>query len=250
MTLLITVTLLAHLLAIFSIKNTTVSRLWLLIASTLQTIICGKLLLTEAGWIFNAQNACLVVSWVSNIIVLIAGFKLVFLRLLLHLIAITVIIWIDQFPFTSVPKPYVWELDLHILFSIIAYSLLFVSSIVSINLGLQIRKMKKNVFVPQSMNINSLLKNEEKLFKLIVLGWLFLSCALLTGIMFINGFLAEGMGHKVIFSLLAWVLFAILIFGRITKGWRGKKAIKLNLVAMTLLMLGFLGSYLVLDYII
>lgn len=250
MTLLITVTLLAHLLAIFSIKNTTVSRLWLLIASTLQTIICGKLLLTEAGWIFNAQNACLVVSWVSNIIVLIAGFKLVFLRLLLHLIAITVIIWINQFPFTSVPKPYVWELDLHILFSIIAYSLLFVSSIVSINLGLQIRKMKKNVFVPQSMNINSLLKNEEKLFKLIVLGWLFLSCALLTGIMFINGFLAEGMGHKVIFSLLAWVLFAILIFGRITKGWRGKKAIKLNLVAMTLLMLGFLGSYLVLDYII
>jgi ABC-type uncharacterized transport system permease subunit len=68
--------------------------------------------------------------------------------------------------------------------------------------------------------------------------------------MFVEGFLATDMGYKVIFSLLAWVLFAVLIFGRMTKGWRGKTAIKLNLVAMSLLMIGFLGSYLVLDYLI
>jgi len=94
------------------------------------------------------------------------------------------------------------------------------------------------------------LKNEEKLFRLIFLGWLFLSCALVTGIIFVHGFLSDGMGHKIIFSLIAWVLFAILIVGRITKGWRGKTAIKLNLIAMTLLMLGFIGSYIVLDYFI
>lgn len=250
MTALILATLLAHLLAIVTLKNFTVSRLLLVLASALQTVICGQLLLTESGWIFNAQNACLVVSWVSNIIILIAGFRLPLLRFLLHVIAITVIAWIYLLPFKSEAKPYVWALDLHILFSIVAYSLLFVSSMVSINLGLQIRKMKKNVFITQNTNINSLLKNEEKLFKLILFGWLFLSCALLTGIMFVKGFLAEGMGHKVMFSLLAWVLFAVLIFGRLTKGWRGKKAIKLNLIAMTLLMLGFLGSYLVMDYIV
>lgn len=250
MTVLIIATLLAHLLAIFTVKNFTVSRLLLIFASALQTIICGQFLLTESGWIFNAQNACLVVSWVANIIVLLTGFRLYFLRFLLHVIAIAVIAWIYLLPFNSEPKPYVWALDLHILFSIIAYSLLFVSSLVSINLGMQIRNMKRNVFITQNTNINSLLKNEEKLFKLILFGWLFLSCALLTGIMFVKGFLADGMGHKVVFSLLAWILFAVLIFGRLTKGWRGKKAIKLNLIAMTLLMLGFLGSYLVLDYIV
>ena len=98
--------------------------------------------------------------------------------------------------------------------------------------------------------MNSLLKNEEKLFKLIVLGWLFLSCALVTGVMFVQGFLGDGMGHKIIFSLVAWVLFGILIIGRLSKGWRGKTAIKLNLIAMAVLMLGFLGSYVVLDYIV
>ncbi len=250
MTALIIATLLAHLLAIFTLKNFTVSRLLLVLASALQTVICGQLLLTESGWIFNAQNACLVVSWMSNIIVLMAGFRLPLLRLFLHVIAITVIAWIYLLPLSTDSKPYNWALDLHILFSIVAYSLLFVSSMVSINLGLQIRKMKKNVFITQNTNVNSLLRNKEKLFKLILFGWLFLSCALLTGIMFVKGFLAEGMGHKVVFSLLAWVLFAVLIFGRLTKGWRGKKAIKLNLIAMTLLMLGFLGSYLVLDYLV
>jgi len=243
-------TMLAHLLAIISIKHFKSSQLLLLIASALQTIVCGQVILSESGWMFNAQNACLIVSWVSNIIVLISGFRLFVLRLLIHLIAIAVLLWIYFLPITSSPHPYEWTLDIHILFSILAYSLLFVSSIVSISLGYQIHKMKKNVFISQSMTINSLLKNEEKLFKLIVCGWLFLTCGLLTGIMFVNGFLAQGIGHKVIFSFLAWILFAVLIFGRLTKGWRGKTAIRLNLIAMSLLMLGFVGSYVVLDYVI
>ncbi|MFC3193536.1 inner membrane protein YpjD [Marinicella sediminis] len=250
MNLLFMATLAAHLLALFSSKSHKPYFLLLLTASALQTILCGQILLSDAGWHFSAQNACLVVSWLTNIIILVSRFYLLLTRILTHLIAIGVLLWIYWLPFPSEPKPYVWTLDLHILFSILAYSLLFVSSIVSLNLGIQIHKMKKNVFISQSMNINSLLKNEEKLFRMIVFGWLFLSCALVTGIMFVKGFLSDGMGHKVIFSLAAWVLFALLIVGRLTKGWRGKTAIKLNLLAMTFLMLGFLGSYVVLDYLI
>jgi ABC-type uncharacterized transport system permease subunit len=250
MNLLFMATLAAHLVALFSSKSHQPYFLLLLIASALQTLLCGQLLLSDAGWQFNAQNACLVVSWLSNIIILVSRFYLLMTRMVIHLIAIGVLLWIYWFPVPSQAKPYLWTLDLHILFSILAYSLLFISSIVSVNLGIQIHKMKKNVFISQSMNINSLLKNEEKLFKLILFGWLFLSCALVTGIMFVKGFLGEGMGHKVVFSLAAWVLFAVLIVGRLTKGWRGKTAIKLNLLAMTFLMLGFLGSYVVLDYIL
>ncbi len=250
MTYLFIATAVAHLLALINIKNYKSSVVLFILASLLQTIITGQLLLSETGWTFNAQNACMVVSWMSNIIVLIAGFRLVWVRGLMHLIAIGIFAWIHFLPFESESKPYVWAIDLHILLSVLAYSLLFVSSIVSVNLGWQIKQMKKNVFISQSMTINSLLKNEEKLFKLILFGWLFLSCSLVTGIIFVQGFLSEGMGHKIVFSLVAWVLFAVLIVGRLTKGWRGRTAIKLNLLAMSLLMLGFLGSYIVLDYLV
>ncbi|MCX7554658.1 cytochrome c biogenesis protein CcsA [Marinicella sp. S1101] len=250
MTYLFAITGLLHLLALANIKKYQVSVAFFILASLCQTVITSQVLLSESEWSFNAQNACLVVSWLSNIIVLLAQFRLVWVRVMVHVIALVILTWIYFWPHPSISKPYVWAIDMHILLSILAYSLLFVSSLISINLGWQIKQMKKNVFDTQSMTINSLLKNEEKLFKLIFLGWLFLSCALLTGVMFVQGFLADGMGHKIIFSLVAWVLFAVLIVGRITKGWRGKKAIKLNLIAMSLLMLGFVGSYLVLDYLV
>ena len=250
MTYLFAATALFHLLAWVNIKNYKISVACFIIASLLQTVLTGQLLLSDSGWSFNAQNACLIISWLSNIIVLLAQFRLIWVRTLLHVIAISVIIWIYFLPHASLSKPYVWAIDLHILLSILAYSLLFVSSLVAINLGWQVKHMKEHVFDSQSMTINSLLSNEEKLFKLIFIGWLFLSCALVTGIIFVQGFLSDGMGHKIVFSLIAWVLFAVLIVGRITQGWRGKKAIKLNLIAMTLLMLGFFGSYFVLDYLV
>jgi len=250
MTYLFVATAMSHLFALVNIKNYKVSILFFILASLLQTGITGQLLLSENGWTFNAQNVCMVISCLSNYIVILAQFRLLWVRSLLHIIAIFIIPWIFYIPYTSASKPYIWAIDLHILLSVLAYSLLFVSSLVAVNLGWQIRQMKQHIFDSQSMTINCLLRNEEKLFKLIFLGWLFLSCALVTGVMFVKGFLSDGMGHKIIFSLLAWFLFAILIVGRITKGWRGKTAIKLNLIAMSLLMLGFLGSYVVLDYLV
>lgn len=250
MTYLFLATAVLHLMALLTVKNYMTSVVLFILASLLQTLITGQLLLSADGWVFNAQNACLVVSWMSNIIVLLAAFRLPWIRGILHLVAMVILAWIHFLPHATASKPYVWAIDLHILLSVLAYSLLFVSSLVSINLGWQISQMKKNVFISQSMTINSLLRNEEKLFKLILFGWLFLSCSLVTGVIFVHGFLSQGMGHKIIFSLVAWMLFAILIVGRLTKGWRGRTAIKLNLLAMSLLMLGFLGSYIVLDYLV
>ncbi len=250
MTYLFAATAFSHLFALVNIKNYKISVIFFILAALLQAALTGNLLISSAGWSFNAQNVCIVISCLANFITILAQFRLYWVRSLLHLIAMAVLGWIFFLPFPTAAKPYVWAIDLHIFLSIIAYALLFVSSLVAVNLGWQIKHMKSHVFDTHNMTINSLLKNEEKLFKLIFLGWLFLSCALVTGIIFVQGFLSQGMGHKIIFSLLAWVLFAILIVGRVTKGWRGKKAIKLNLIAMTLLMLGFLGSYVVLDYLI
>lgn len=240
----------AHVLALLTVKKYPVSILFLLLASLFQTVLTGVLLLNDTGWTFNAQNACLVVSWLSNIIVIGGQFRLKTLRVLLSAIAIGVIAWIYYFPLPDFSKPYALYIDLHITLSILAYSFLFVSSLVAINLALQIYRLKKNAFVSSDLSLSSLLKNEEKLFILIVIGWLFLGLSLLSGAIFIDNFFGNQMGHKIVFSISAWILFSILIAGRMLKGWRGKKAIKLNLIAMALLMIGFLGSYLVIDYIL
>ncbi len=250
MTSLFIATTAAHLIALLTVKRFTVSILFLILASLFQTVLTGLLLLNDSGWTFNAQNACLVVSWLSNIIVIGGQFRLKTVRILLSAIAIAVMAWIYFWPLPDFSKPYALYIDLHITLSILAYSFLFVSSLVAINLAIQIYRLKKNAFVSADLSLSSLLKNEEKLFILIVIGWLFLGLSLLSGAIFIDNFFGNQMGHKIIFSILAWILFSILIAGRMLKGWRGKKAIKLNLMAMALLMIGFLGSYLVIDYLL
>ena len=250
MTSLFIATTAAHLIALLTVRRYTASLLFFVLASLFQTVLTGFLLLNDNGWTFNAQNACLVVSWLSNIIVIGGQFRLKTLRILLSTIAITVIAWIHLLPLPDFAKPYALYIDLHITFSILAYSFLFVSSLVAINLAIQIYRLKNTAFVSGDLSISSLLKNEEKLFILIVIGWLFLGLSLLSGAIFIDNFFGNQMGHKIVFSILAWILFSVLIAGRMLRGWRGKKAIKLNLFAMALLMIGFLGSYLVIDYLL
>jgi ABC-type uncharacterized transport system permease subunit len=56
--------------------------------------------------------------------------------------------------------------------------------------------------------------------------------------------------HKVILTLIYWLILAILIFGYYLKGWRGVFAAKWTLIGVFLLMLGYFGSKLVLEFII
>ena len=53
-----------------------------------------------------------------------------------------------------------------------------------------------------------------------------------------------------VLSLLAWAAFGALLFGRLRYGWRGRRAVRLTLTAMTLLVLAFFGSKYVLEMLL
>jgi ABC-type uncharacterized transport system permease subunit len=56
--------------------------------------------------------------------------------------------------------------------------------------------------------------------------------------------------HKTIFSLMAWLVFAVLLWGRHFSGWRGKLALRYTLSGFALLVLGYMGSRFVLEVIL
>ena len=51
-------------------------------------------------------------------------------------------------------------------------------------------------------------------------------------------------------SVLSWMVFGALLFGRWRYGWRGRRAIRLTLAAMALLLLAFFGSRFVLELLL
>ena len=82
------------------------------------------------------------------------------------------------------------------------------------------------------------------------MGFGLLTATLLTGLLFVEDMLAQHLVHKTVLSVLSWLVFGGLLLGRWRRGWRGTKAVRWTLTAMTLLALAFFGSQFVLELVL
>jgi ABC-type uncharacterized transport system permease subunit len=85
---------------------------------------------------------------------------------------------------------------------------------------------------------------------MIATGFVLLSLALVTGALFLEDIFAQHLVHKTILSIVAWVVFAILLWGRWRFGWRGRTAIRWTIGGFVFLMLAYFGSKFVLELVI
>ncbi len=150
--------------------------------------------------------------------------------------------------FTS--QNYSWEMHIHILTSIIAFSLLNIAALQAILLAIHERLLRKHPPKPLILRLPALQTMESLLFQMISTGLFFLSISLVSGFIFIEDLFAQHLAHKTVLSILAWLIFSGLLFGRIRYGWRGKTATKWTLIGFVLLLLAYFGSKLVLELIL
>ncbi len=138
----------------------------------------------------------------------------------------------------------------HILLSILAYGLLTIAVFQSILLLVQDYQLKHKHPSGLIRNFPPLQTMESLLFGFLLAGWVALSLSLLSGALFLDDLFAQHLAHKTILSCFAWVVFAVLLWGRHQMGWRGHKAIRWTLAGFCLLMLAYFGSKLVREFIL
>ena len=68
--------------------------------------------------------------------------------------------------------------------------------------------------------------------------------------MFVDNVFAQHLVHKTVLSIIALVVFGILLLGRWRFGWRGRKAIQWTLAGYAILVLGYFGSRVVLEVLL
>ncbi|MDP4917088.1 MAG: cytochrome c biogenesis protein CcsA, partial [Haliea sp.] len=61
---------------------------------------------------------------------------------------------------------------------------------------------------------------------------------------------AQHLVHKTVLTLIAWVVYSTLLWGRYQLGWRSQTAVRFTLGGFIVLMLAFLGSKLVLELVL
>ncbi len=138
----------------------------------------------------------------------------------------------------------------HVLLSILAYSFFTIAALQSGLLAFQNHQLRHHHVVSVIRRFPPLQDMERLLFELLWAGQILLSLAIVAGFLFLDDIWAQGIPHKTFFSLLAWVVFSVLLWGRHRLGWRGTTAIRGTLTGFVFLIVGFYGSKLVLEYVL
>jgi ABC-type uncharacterized transport system permease subunit len=139
---------------------------------------------------------------------------------------------------------------LHIGSSILAYSILTLAAAQAALVALQDRQLRQRNMHGIARSLPPLQLMERMLFELIWIGVIALTVAIASGMIFMENMFAQHLVHKTILSMVAWVVFSVLLWGRYQLGWRAQTAVRFTLSGFALLILAFFGSKLVLELIL
>ncbi len=92
-----------------------------------------------------------------------------------------------------------------------------------------------------------LLRLERLTFRFVEVGFVVLTLAICLGALTATGW---RWSHETVFSLLSWVVFARLLWGRTRQGWRGRRATWWLYAGAALLLLGYAGSRFVFEVLL
>ena len=143
-------------------------------------------------------------------------------------------------------------LPLHLALGIASYGL-FGAAV--IHAWLMTRTEKQIRLAAETQSGVPLLTMERLTFRFVLAGFVLLSATLLAGILFsetLYGTAVRGWkwDHKTVFSVLAWITFAVLLAGRARFGWRGRTARRVLYAGSALLLLAYVGSRFVLEVVL
>ena len=212
-----------------------------------------KSIILASGFDFGFFNAVSLVGWLVALIVFVSSFFRQLENLLLILFpAAALAILLELF----IPDGRILNdslstgLRIHILLSICAYCLLMISAVQAIMLAVQEKLIKEKRASIIMNTLPPLQVMEGLLVQIIVIGFFLLSLSLASGTMFIDDIFAQHLAHKTVLSIIAWIIYAILLWGRWSAGWRGKRMIRWALGGFTALLLAYFGSKFVLELIL
>ncbi|MBU2887056.1 cytochrome c biogenesis protein CcsA [Gilvimarinus agarilyticus] len=187
-----------------------------------------------------------------NTIVLLSALKKPVHNLFILLIPLTVLALFGSLYLSGAGEvqPLTLGLASHILLAITAYSLLTIATLQAVFLTFQIYRLKHKRALPPVGVLPPLQTMESLLFEMLWAGQILLTAAIISGALFVSDLLAQHMVHKTVFTVLAWCIYGVLLWGRHFLGWRGYTAIRWTLVGFACLMLAYFGSKLVLEFIL
>ena len=224
-----------------------------LAGAVLHGAVLYQSIFASGGMNLGFFNAASLVAWTIVVLLMLSALSKPVENLgiiLLPLAAVTIALELT-YPsahFLAPDSP--WGLRVHILISILAYSLLTMASVQAVLLAIQDHQLHARHPGGFIRALPPLQTMESLLFEMIGFGFILLSLSLFSGFLFLEDMFTQRMVHKSILSIAAWIVFGTLLWGRYSYGWRGQKALTWTLVGFVVLMLAYFGSKFVLELLL
>jgi ABC-type uncharacterized transport system permease subunit len=141
---------------------------------------------------------------------------------------------------------------LHFFAAMLAYSLFTLAALHAIFMSFIEKRLHQHQISRRMANMPPLLALESLLFRILTIAFLLLTLALGSGLVYSGSLYGDGLPfkHKIVFAIISWIIFAILLCGRYIYGWRGKKALRWTLTGFVVLLLAYVGSHFVLEFLL
>ncbi|MEZ5658760.1 MAG: cytochrome c biogenesis protein CcsA [Burkholderiaceae bacterium] len=147
----------------------------------------------------------------------------------------------------------------HLLVGVLAYAVMLLAALHALLMAMAEKSLhdplqsRPNPLLAGTLErLPPLLTMERLLFRLLAIGFALLTLTAVSGMVFSEEIFGRPFrfDHKTVLTLLAWVVFGVLLLGRRIWGWRGQRALRLTLTGFVVLLLGYAGSRFVLEVIL
>jgi cytochrome c-type biogenesis protein CcsB len=157
-----------------------------------------------------------------------------------------ILIWASTFPADVRPLPPVLKsywLPIHTTFAFIGNAIFFMSFVISLLYLVLERAIKRKTFLALSNRLPALATLDSINYRCMSYGFPFLTIGIITGSIWAGSAWGSywSWDPKETWSLITWIVYAILIHNRLNVGWRGRKTAYMMIVGFLSILLTFLG---------
>ena len=223
-----------------------------LIAGILHALLLAGSVVQYGGVNFGFFNVGTLITLVISLLVIISSASKPLENLLIGVFPMAAfIVFMDALlPNSEKITPLTGGLGLHVVLSILAYSILIIAGIQAILLYMQNKQLKSHNTSGLVKALPPLQTMDALLFEMIWIGMVLLTAAFVIGWPYITDIKEQHLLHKTALSIMSWLVYATLLFGRFNFGWRGITASRWTLVGTGFLILAYFGSKFVLELVL
>ncbi len=192
-------------------------------------------------------------SWVLALMVLVSSLRKPLHNLFIIILPFCVLTLLAELYFGTqslTPLNLSTGVATHVVLSIIAYSIMAMATVQALILAFQDAQIKAKHPTGMIRLLPPLQTMETLFFEMLWVGQITLTLSLVSGAFFVENLFAQHLAHKTVLSVLAWLIYGVLLWGRFKRGWRGHLATRWALSGFVFLILAYFGSKFVLELVL